>query len=856
MARRMLIKSGTKLGPYEILTALGAGGMGEVYRARDSRLDRVVAIKILPSEYSSDPERVRRFEQEARASAALNHPNILALYDISSKTDSFYLVSELLEGETLRQRLASGPLPARKATEYAVQIAHGLAAAHDKGIIHRDLKPENIFITRDGRVKILDFGLAKLIPVVTPSADDRTLASDGFKTEVGMLLGTVGYMSPEQVRGATVDHRSDLFSFGAVLYEMLSAQRAFRGTTPADTVSAILKDDPPELSAGSREISPALDRVVRHCLEKIPEDRFQSARDLAFDLQNISGISTQPAMRSARARPHPQWHLAAAALLALVVLAGVFWAGWSFKPSQSPVFRQLTFRRGNVTAAHFASDSHEVIYSASWESSISPELFATRTDGVLSRSLDIKDADITGISSRGEMSLLQHWRLVTGWERAGMLARLPLTGGAAREVLDGVQDADWSPDGANLAVIRGGSQYELQFPLGHILVKEPPGVWISDAHISRDQRHIAYFQHPARGDDRGNVCVVDMEGKTRLLSTGWSSLKGLAWSASGNEVWFTGSNTGGNRQLYGVNLSGHFRSILSVPGLLLYDISRDGRILLAEETVRREIIGLTPGSPQEQNLSWLDWSRERDLTPDGKWLLFDEEAEGGGPNYSIYVRKTDGSPALRLGDNDAFSISKDGKLVLATTNPNGGSLVLIPTGAGDTRPIKTDDLRDPRAHFLPDEKRILIGSSDGRAYVQSLDDGFPRPVTPPGVFGYFWITTADGKYELGRDSQQNFGLYPIDGGKIVPLPKWTSGDDPIGPTTDNHSFFVSTGDFPTNIYRFDFVTGSRQFVRQLRPIDNTGIVHLGKVLITPDGKYYVYGATREVGNLFLVTGLK
>src|SRR5271156_6072058 len=279
----MNLTPGTKLGPYEIVSLLGAGGMGEVYRARDSRLRREVAIKVLPSELSLDSDRMRRFEQEALATAALNHPNILAVFDIGTSEGSPYVVSELLEGETLRDRLRSGSIPVRKALDYALQIAHGLAAAHEKGIIHRDLKPENLFVTKDGRVKILDFGLAKLTQAESGAHTSMPTATHG--TEAGMVLGTAGYMSPEQVRGMAVDARSDIFSFGAILYEMLSGKRAFHRDTAADTMSAILREDPPELNETNRNVSPALERMVQHCLEKNSEQRFHSASDIAFDLE-------------------------------------------------------------------------------------------------------------------------------------------------------------------------------------------------------------------------------------------------------------------------------------------------------------------------------------------------------------------------------------------------------------------------------------------------------------------------------------------------------------------------------------------------------------------------------------------
>jgi hypothetical protein len=550
----MSLTSGTKLGPYVIVSLAGAGGMGEVYRARDARLNREVAIKVLPAAFARDPERLRRFQQEAQAVAALNHPNILAIHDFGDHEGSPYIVTEFLEGETLRDRMRPGALPMRKATEYGEQAARGLAAAHEKGIVHRDLKPENIFITRDGRVKILDFGLAKLAqPEGVAATDAETLVS---QTEPGVVMGTAGYMSPEQVRGQTADHRSDLFSFGAILYEMLSGRRAFRGETSVETMSAILKEDPPELTETNRSVPPVMERIVRHCLEKNPEERFQSARDVAFNLQSLSGSTTQVAAIAAASRaPARVGRIAAVAAGSLAALAAVFWAGGALKPIPSPVFKPLTFRRGTVTAARFAPDGQNVIYSAAWEDSPHPEVFSTRIDGVASRPLGVSDSDLLAISPQGEMALLQHWRRNLGWQRSGMLARLPLSGGAPKEMLDGVQDADWARDGSRLAVIRGGPQYQLEFPVGHVLAKVTG--WFSYPRISPDQQHIAFFEHPI-GDDRGDVCVVDLEGHKRVLSPGWSSLDGLAWTPSGNEVWFAGSNTGNSRALYAVSLRGSY----------------------------------------------------------------------------------------------------------------------------------------------------------------------------------------------------------------------------------------------------------------------------------------------------------
>jgi len=344
----MALSPGTKLGPYEIASPLGAGGMGEVYRARDTRLARAVAIKILPSSFSEDGERLHRFENEARILSALNHPNLLAIYDVGAQDGIHFLVSELLEGDSLRQRMQAGGIPPRKAMQYAVQIAAGLAAAHDKGIIHRDLKPENLFVTPDGRVKILDFGLAKQT-AAHDSDEGETQTSP--TTQPGIVLGTVGYMSPEQVRGNTADPRGDIFSFGAILYEMFSGTRAFRGDSSVETMNAILKEDPPEIAGAGKNISSATDRLIRRCLEKDPEERFQSARDLAFALEALSsgsGTETVAALgdtESLRALLLKDWRFWALVPIALliVLLTTALWP----RPHQAVTeFVQLTNGRG------------------------------------------------------------------------------------------------------------------------------------------------------------------------------------------------------------------------------------------------------------------------------------------------------------------------------------------------------------------------------------------------------------------------------------------------------------------------------------------------------------------------------
>src|SRR5882672_10134 len=369
----MALTSGTKLGPYEIQSPLGAGGMGEVYRARDPRLGRDVAIKILPEAFARDTDRMQRFEDEARILSALNHPNLLAIYDVGAQDGIHYLVSEFLEGQTLRERMSSPPLPQRKVTEYALQIANGLAAAHNKGIVHRDLKPENVFVTREERIKILDFGLAKQAGVSGGQEGD-TMTSP-VHTAAGAVLGTAGYMSPEQVRGETADARSDIFSFGTLLFEMLTGKRVFKRDTSADTMTAILRDDPPELTDSGVQASPGLERIARRCLEKTLGRRFQSASDLAFAIESLSSSSVTHSLPKQKKYWLP-WAALALVLLLVGALVVVFGRRLGARPQAQ--FLRLTYERGYLANARFAKDGETVLYSAQWNND-PLQVFSVRT---------------------------------------------------------------------------------------------------------------------------------------------------------------------------------------------------------------------------------------------------------------------------------------------------------------------------------------------------------------------------------------------------------------------------------------------------------------------------------------------
>ncbi len=860
----MPLLEGSRLGPYEIVAPIGAGGMGEVYRAKDPRLGREVAIKVLPASFSTDTDRLRRFEQEARAAGLLNHPNITAVYDIGSHDGAPYVVSELLEGETLRAALAGGKLSARKAIDYAVQLAQGLAAAHEKGIVHRDLKPENVFVTRDGRVKILDFGLAKLTHTGEGSEARTNLPTDAAGTEPGVVMGTMGYMAPEQVRGKPADARSDIFAFGAILHEMLSGRRAFQGDSAADTMSAILREDPPDLSVTNQNVPPGLERILRHCLEKNPEQRFQSARDLAFDLGDLSGVSVPRAatvsgvspIRSKRVLP-----LATAAAVVAAALAGAYFAGKKAGFVPPPSFSQLTFRRGQIYAARFAPDGQTILYSAGWDGK-PIEIFASRLESPESRPFGVTGADLLGISPAGEMALSLNNRSSGPFSRTGTLARVSVAGGSApREIQEAVLWADWAPDGKDLAIVRDlGAKQQLEYPLGKVVYQTE--AWISHPRISPDGNDIAFADHPINGDDGGAVVIVDRAGKKKTISETFASLQGVAWPPDGKEVWFSAASVGFNRALHAVTRAGRHRILArATGGLVLQDVAKDGRVLVTQEKSRQELSVRLEGDPKERDLSWLDWSLAMDLSADGRTLLFDESGEGGGKGYSVYVRKTDGSPAVRLGEGSAQSLSPDSRWVLAVlTSTADPRLIAYPTGAGQPKTFPKDGLSVQDAMWFPDGKRILLNANEEgrglRIWIRDFEGGKPRALTPEGYRAFLRTISPDGQIVVVRGPDRRFYLYPLAGGEPVALTGLApEGESPAGWAADGRLYVTARG-VPGKVYLLDVKNGARELWREFLPADAAGVAPFAGIRITPDGKAYAYSFLRVLGELFVVQGVK
>jgi eukaryotic-like serine/threonine-protein kinase len=845
-----------RFGHYLILEKIGSGGMGEVFRARDERLGREVALKVIHPASSDNPEHLRRFEQEARAAAALNHPNILAIYDVGFEGETPYIVSELLQGKTLRMRLSEGAIPVSEATNYALQIAHGLIAAHERRIVHRDLKPENLFLTDDERIKILDFGVAKL---QLPVEENRSVESMTTVTKSGAVVGTYAYMSPEQLRGKSVDHRSDIFSFGAILYEMLTGCRAFRGETEVDTMTAVLKEEPPREKLDAAAVPAAYQDIVRHCLEKEADNRFQSAKDLAFALERLSGALPGERIRLQQTRLRStslvwtQVGLLTVAILALLAVA--------FRPQASaPSYRRLTFETGTIYAARFASDGQSIVYSAAWNNN-PPQLFTTVGNSLLAQPLNLTASNLLAVSPANDLALVSHGSQNGQLETIdGMLVQAPLAGGSPKELLADVRWADWSADG-KLAVVRNVEGHSrLEYPIGNVLYQS--GGWISHPRFSPHYDQIAFLDHPTLWDFRGSVAVVDLSGHMRTLGGSWASTQGIGWRPDGKEIWFAAAEKGTILNLMAVDLAGKARLLLNLPMAIgLQDIAPDGRVLVTLNSRRLAMAASSLGGKEDVELSWHDWNSARDISLDDQYVLFEDASEAAGAGYAVAVRKIDGTLPIKLGEGGSGGFSPDGKWALSISISATPQVALLPIGPGQPRSINVkgpEHIHNGWGRFLPNGQQIALNGDNAgtgsRCYVVDITSGEARPVTPEGVLcGPF---APNSQSLVGVGANQSLALYSLSGGEPKQIPHLNPHFHPLQWSNDGSLLYGHhVGEFPSKIYKVEIATGKETTVQILKPGVSAGVVIVSPIVVSRDGTQFAYSYYQFLSTLCLISGL-
>ena len=811
--------------------------MGEVYRARDTRLEREVAIKVLPPAVASDPERLKRFEKEARSASALNHPSIVTIYDVGQTDGVSWIAMELVEGKTLRELLVSGALPVKRLLQLATTAAEGLAKAHEAGILHRDLKPENVMVTRDGLVKIVDFGLAKLTSTGSGS-DEASQLPTMTGTTPGVVVGTVGYMSPEQASGLTLGFRSDQFAFGSMLYEMATGKRAFQKKTAIDTLGAILNSEPEPIASLNPLVPAPLRWIVERCLSKEPEGRYGTTGDLARDLATVRDHLSETSgsgevVAPDRKRPRLVPAVLSAVALALGLLAGKLL--WKAPPPSFPRFKQLTFGDATVISARFAPDGQTVVYGITRD--FKPfELLSTRLDAPESRPLGL-NADIQSISSSGEMAIL-----LGGPGLPATLAEVPLAGGAPRELLERVMFADWSPDGKGLAgvVATDGPGPRLEYPIGKPLLEKKGFLF--------RPRFSPHGDGILVGNPESLLLVDPKTGKYREVFQGGTT--GYGWSTISDQIWIM-SVAGATTEVHAVKVGGPARLIATLPGkFLMHDIGKDGRILAERIQGRTQMKGKASTEARERDLSWLNESFPADISPDGQTVLF---IEGGGESRAgVYLRRMDGSPAVRLGDGGALALSPDGRWALCR---RGDETILLPTGAGLPRTLKAPGVEfDDGGTFYPDGKRVLLGGKTAdakhRLYSVTLEGGDAHPVTPDGVFLPFgWhAISPDGKLVAAVNRSAGiWSLYPLEKGASVPEPASGQKEEVVCFTPNGRSLLVrSTTD--GSLLRVDLASGRRELVKEFPGSSASWM--------TPDGRGYVYAVGENLSNLWLIDDLK
>jgi Tol biopolymer transport system component/predicted Ser/Thr protein kinase len=860
------------------MTPLGAGGMGEVYRAKDTRLGRDVAIKVLPARFSSSPELRERFEREARAISSLNHARICTLHDVGHQDGVDFLVMEYLEGESLAEKLLKGALPLRDTLRIGMEVCEALDVAHRAGIVHRDLKPANIMLTKSG-AKLMDFGLAKAsaasgganrtAPLLSAAETISGPSPISPLTGAGQVIGTIQYMSPEQIEGKEADARSDVFALGAVFYEMATGRRPFEGKSQISVASAILEKDPAPIRQLQPLTPPAFERVVSTCLQKNPEERFQSARDIRLELQWIAEnpiAETKPGQAPAANRSLSLLPWALAGALAIATSTGAWLYHRNVGSAAIPTYKQLTFERGFVYAARFAPDGRSVVYSASWDGQ-PLQIYSTDPGSPESRALNLLNSTLFAASAK-DLAISIGCRDRYIGDCQGTLALVPISGGAPRELAEEVVAADWTSDGSEMAIVRHTEgKYRVEYPRGKVIYEshKPLGF----VRIAPDGKSLAIAQSVGEWGDAGRLFVLDANGKQITHSQMYVSLEGVAWPPSGEEVWLAGTTDAGWADaIYALRMNGQERIVLRLPGMVrLHDISRDGAALLSKDLWRSDIMYRGASDKSERSLSWLDYAQLRDITDDGNMVSIADWGQAAGASGLAFVRKTDGSAAVKLGAWDEPVLSPDGTRVLAVegVTVGTGKPSVVPIGVGEIQKFEVAEIQNVQSMgWMPDGKSFYYGADDGhgfRMYLQDLAGGKPRAVTPViTVKSYYFEThlvSPDGKFLFARDTSGKAKLYPVAGGEPQDLAGLMPEDVWMTWTKDGREAYVFHDEKTSaTVYRLDVTSGKRQLVAKVAPVDPAGVTSISNVLYTPDGKAYAYSDTQELSELFIVAGVK
>ena len=858
------LRPGIQLLHFRLLDKLGEGGMGEVWRALDTSLDREVAIKILPPAYAGQKEWLARFEREAKVLASLNHPNIAAIHGFpeappvpGTTTPVRFLTMELVRGEDLANVIARDPMPIKEALDAAKQIAAALEAAHDGGIVHRDLKPANVKRTPEGQIKVLDFGLAKALESAAPnSGASATVTSAG--TAAGVILGTASYMSPEQARGFIVDRRTDLWAFGCVLYEMLSGAKAFDGPSVTDVLAAIVKGEPDwdRLPAATPL---AVRRLLRRCLEKDPRRRLRDAGDASLLLDDNPEDARTAPVPVARSR-RGAWIASVALVAAIAAAAGYFWAphGAAHRTSEL-TFHRLTFSRGMIRNARFAPDGHTVVYGAAWGGP-PPKLYLARVEAAGETPVAVPPAELLAVSTKGELAVALGLNYA-GWMGDGTLAQTSLLGGAPRQILEHVRAADWSPDGTKLAIVRRvGGFDQLEFPAGTVLDKTAG--YLSDVRVSPDGKTVAYASHPVYADDQGDLVIIDGAAKKTALVHGWAALHGIVWAPGGREIWFTGVPVDTSFELCAIDLSGHRRTLWSsVTPIELFDVTADGRALLAAHRAERAVTGMLAGfsAPRPLVVSAGEASLSRNVTPDGRAALVTDQLP---KEYQTYVVRADGSGAVPLAPGDGADVSPDGSSALVVSF-DGKKILVAPLSMGTAREVPNPDGLEYEGNpgWLPDGKRFVVvgrrGSEPSRAYVVDAATGAAKAGGAPGGNWLEFrhpVVSPDGRSVILDDAQGARLLWPLDGGAPQPIPGFTAADTPLSFTEDGRGLFVHGKGLPIAVEKLDIATGRRTPWTTIAPADSAGLRN-AVATMTPNGKYWTLTTPTLLTDLFVIDGL-